>query len=65
MSGPTREQIEAELADLKRGDDLPEAGLCSLFSADSLEWIDHGERIVRLDGQLYHVHESIHTAIFK
>lgn len=66
MSRHTPQSLEKRIAALENAedaeddaDDLPTAGLCTIFGASELELLDDERGIYRIDGERYRIHESI------
>lgn len=60
----SKRNLERRVDSLEDDRDLPEAGLITVFSASTVEPVDRGDRLARIDGELHRLHEPIYTGIF-
>ena len=57
MTRKSKRELERDVADLT-SDEIPDAGITTIFSAERFEPVDPDRRLYRIDGEVMRVHPA-------
>ena len=58
MTRKSKRELERDVADLAN-DEIPDAGITTIFAAERVEPVDPDRRLYRFDGEVMRVHPAI------